>query len=142
PERGQLFFGPLDDVDRGEDVASAFQRDSRFCAACHEGTVFGVPVYTTYSEWTESPAGRRGQSCQGCHLAPTGTLTNLAPGLGRAGARTDGGAGAAGVRGAGPGRSRGSVVCEGTERVRRIGAGPLLAGRPGRDRHAAAAGAG
>jgi hypothetical protein len=82
PERGQLFFGPLDDVDRSEDVASAFQRDSRFCAACHEGTVFGVPVYTTYSEWRDSPAGRRGQSCQSCHLTPTGRLTNLAPGHG------------------------------------------------------------
>src|SRR5262249_19075945 len=60
--REQLFFGPLDDVDRGEDAYSPFQRDSRFCAACHEGTVFGVPVYTTYTEWQASPAGRQGRS--------------------------------------------------------------------------------
>src|SRR5262245_20753007 len=56
PEHGQLFFGPLDDVDRGEDAYSPLYRDSRYCAACHEGVVFGVPVYTTYSEWLQSPA--------------------------------------------------------------------------------------
>ena len=82
PAEGQLFFGPLDDVDRGEDVFSGFQKDSRFCAACHEGVVFGVHVYSTYSEWRESPAGRRGQHCQNCHMRPTGRLTNIAPGKG------------------------------------------------------------
>ncbi len=82
PHRGQLFFGPLDDVDRGEDSYSAFQRDSRLCAACHEGVVFGVPVYTTYSEWLASPARAAGRHCQHCHLKPTGTLTNIAPGHG------------------------------------------------------------
>jgi hypothetical protein len=80
PEPGkQLFFGPLDDVDRGEDVFSPFQRDSRLCAACHDGIVFGVPVYTTYSEWLSSPAGRTGTSCQSCHMAPTGRMSNIAP---------------------------------------------------------------
>lgn len=79
PPDEQLFFGPLDDVDRGEDAFAPFQRDSRFCAACHEGTVFGVPVYTTYSEWL---ATRSSRSCQSCHLRPTGQLTNVAPGRG------------------------------------------------------------
>lgn len=78
----QVFFGPLDDVDRGDDAYSALQRDSRLCAACHEGRVFGVPVYTTYSEWQASPAGRAGRSCQSCHMAPTGRMTNVAPGRG------------------------------------------------------------
>jgi hypothetical protein len=81
-KHSQLFFGPLDDVDRGEDVASQFQRDSRYCAACHEGVVFGVPVYSTYSEWKASPAARAGTSCQSCHMTPTGTMTNIAPGHG------------------------------------------------------------
>ena len=67
PREGQLFIGPLDDVDRDEDAYSPLYRDSRYCAACHEGNVFGVPVYTTYSEWRASPAGRRGQQCQDCH---------------------------------------------------------------------------
>jgi Cytochrome c554 and c-prime len=82
PEDRQLFFGPLDDVDRGDDASSQFQRDSRLCAACHEGVVFGVPVYSTYSEWLASPASRSGTSCQHCHMAPTGAMTNIAPGHG------------------------------------------------------------
>ena len=57
-------------------------RDSRFCASCHEGVVFGVHVYTTYSEWQASPAGRAGRSCQSCHMKPTGRMTNIAPGKG------------------------------------------------------------
>lgn len=82
PTKGQLFFGPLPDVDRGEDTFSPFMRDSRFCASCHEGTVFGVPVYTTYTEWLDSPARRAGKHCQQCHMAPTGRMTNFAPDAG------------------------------------------------------------
>jgi hypothetical protein len=82
PTDGQLFFGPLDDVTRDEDVHSPLQTESRFCASCHEGTVFGVHVYSTYSEWLESPARRQGRSCQSCHMAPTGSMTNFAPGAG------------------------------------------------------------
>jgi hypothetical protein len=77
-----LFFGPLDDVTRDEDAYSPLQHESRYCAACHEGVVFGVHVYSTYSEWLESPAFRAGQSCQSCHLTPTGEMTNVAPGAG------------------------------------------------------------
>jgi hypothetical protein len=78
----QLFFGPLDDVDRGEDAFSAFYRSSRYCASCHEGVVFGVHVYSTYSEWLDSPARTEGKQCQTCHMSPTGKLTNIAPGRG------------------------------------------------------------
>src|SRR6185312_5640743 len=70
------------DVDRGEDAYSPFYRDSRYCAACHEGNVFGVSVYTTYSEWLASPAKRQGKHCQHCHMKPTGKLHNFAPGAG------------------------------------------------------------
>ncbi len=79
PATGQLFFGPLDDVDREEDAFAAVYRESRYCASCHEGTVFGVHVYGTYSEWLASPARKAGKQCQTCHMAPTGKLTNLAP---------------------------------------------------------------
>lgn len=82
PSEGQLFFGPLDDVDRGEDAYSAFYKDSRYCAACHEGVVFGVHVYSTYSEWLDSPARRDGLHCQDCHMKPTGRMSNIAPGKG------------------------------------------------------------
>jgi hypothetical protein len=82
PAQGQRFFGPLDDVDRGEDVVSPFQRDSRLCAACHEGVVFGVHVYSTYSEWQVSPAGQRGVPCQQCHMPAAAPHTNVAAGHG------------------------------------------------------------
>ena len=39
-------------------------------------------AYGTYSEWLESPAKRQGKQCQDCHMAPTGTRTNIAPGRG------------------------------------------------------------
>jgi hypothetical protein len=82
PSRGQIFFGPLDDVDRGEDAFASVYRESKYCASCHEGVVFGVPVYTTYSEWLQSPARKEGKQCQTCHMAPTGTMSNIAPGKG------------------------------------------------------------
>lgn len=82
PSQGQLFFGPLDDVDRGEDAFASVYRDSKYCASCHEGVVFGVPVYTTYSEWLESPARKENKQCQNCHMAPTGMMSNIAPGKG------------------------------------------------------------
>jgi len=82
PSAGQLFFGPLDDVDREEDSFAPLYKESRYCASCHEGIVFGVHVYSTYSEWLDSPARREGKQCQTCHMRPTGMLTNLAPGKG------------------------------------------------------------
>jgi hypothetical protein len=79
PDWGQIFFGPLDDVDRGEDSYSSLYHESRYCASCHEGIVFGVPVYTTYSEWLASPAKQEGKQCQTCHMKPTGAKSNIAP---------------------------------------------------------------
>ncbi|MGH7170706.1 MAG: multiheme c-type cytochrome, partial [Gemmataceae bacterium] len=82
PSEGQLFFGALDDVDRGEDAYSPLYRDSRYCASCHDGIVFGVHVYSTFSEWQASPAARQGRQCQDCHMKPTGRMSNMAPGHG------------------------------------------------------------
>jgi hypothetical protein len=79
PSEGQLFFGPLDDVDRGEDAYSPLYHDSRYCASCHEGTVLGAHVYGTYSEWLASPARQQGKQCQTCHMQPTGAMSNIAP---------------------------------------------------------------
>lgn len=80
----QLFFGPLDDaVRRGESfVFAPFYKESRYCASCHEGVIFGVHVYGTYSEWLASPARQEGKQCQDCHMAPTGKMSNIAPGHG------------------------------------------------------------
>lgn len=80
----QLFFGSLDDAVRpGESFAySPLYKQSSYCASCHEGILFGVHVYGTYSEWLESPAKTQGQHCQDCHMTPTGHMTNIAPGKG------------------------------------------------------------
>jgi len=80
----QFFFGPLDDAVRpGESFAySPLYKESRYCASCHEGVVFGVHVYGTYSEWLQSPARAKGQQCQSCHMAPSGNMTNIARGTG------------------------------------------------------------
>lgn len=78
----QIFFGALDDVDRGEDVYSPLYRDSRYCAGCHEGVVLGVHVYSTWSEWKASAAAAAGIQCQDCHMKPTGRMTNMASGHG------------------------------------------------------------
>ncbi len=85
PAKGdQLTFGSLDDAVRpGESFAHLpLYKESRYCAACHEGTVFGVHAYGTYSEWLASPAKQQGKQCQDCHMAPTGAMTNIAPGRG------------------------------------------------------------
>jgi hypothetical protein len=79
-----LFFGPLDDAFReGEAFGHLpLYKESRYCASCHEGVVFGVHVYGTYSEWLKSPAKQQGKQCQDCHMKPTGQMTNIAPGKG------------------------------------------------------------
>jgi hypothetical protein len=82
PGEPQVFFGPLDDVDAGEDAYLPLYQDSRYCASCHEGLLFGTHAYSTYTEWLASPQGRAGISCQACHMQPSGRLTNIAPGHG------------------------------------------------------------
>lgn len=82
PSHGQVIFGPRRDAIGPDNAWAAAQSTSRYCAACHEGTVFGVPVYTTFSEWKASPAAQQGRSCQSCHMAPNHSTTNTAPGFG------------------------------------------------------------
>jgi hypothetical protein len=80
----QLFFGPLDDAVREGDRFgySPLYTQSRYCASCHEGIIYGVHVYGTYSEWLASPARKEGKECQSCHMAPSGKMTNIAPAFG------------------------------------------------------------
>lgn len=85
PAKGELLtFGPLDDAVRpGESFGCLpVYKESRYCASCHEGILFGVHAYATYSEWLESPAKKQNKQCQDCHMTPTGKMTNIAPGKG------------------------------------------------------------
>ncbi len=43
---------------------------AQFCAECHQSSEPGKAIYNTYREWAESPQGKRGMSCQDCHLEP------------------------------------------------------------------------
>lgn len=89
PANDLLFFGPMPDaVGEGNTFSKVFQQ-SRYCAACHEGVVFGAHVYGTYSEYLESPAARAGMTCQNCHMANEQKITNIAPGHGGASRKMD-----------------------------------------------------
>jgi len=75
PEQGhQLFMGPFDDVAPGEDTYLPLQRQSAFCASCHFGVFWDIPIYNSYGEWLDSPYSDpvEGQSCQDCHMPKRG----------------------------------------------------------------------
>ncbi len=69
----QVFLGPFDDVP-GDDTYSALQNQSQFCAACHSGTFWGVPIYNSFGEWLASPYSdaESGKTCQDCHMPHVG----------------------------------------------------------------------
>ena len=70
----QLFLGPYDDVAPGEDSYSALQNSSQYCAACHSASFWGIQIYNSYGEWSESQysnqAGEQYKTCQSCHMPP------------------------------------------------------------------------
>ena len=75
PEDGQQFFaGPYDDVAPGEDSYSPLQNQSQFCAPCHYGVFWDVPIYNSFGEWLASPYSdpSTGQTCQDCHMPHLG----------------------------------------------------------------------
>ncbi|NJN82494.1 MAG: hypothetical protein HC802_09610 [Caldilineaceae bacterium] len=85
-EGHDLIFGPVDDIARTDvpeprDVYLPLQEESAFCAGCHYGILGGVVVgnmdvkggvlvYSSFSEWLESPYSdpENGQTCQDCHM--------------------------------------------------------------------------
>ncbi len=77
PPGEHLFIGPYDDV-AGRDTYSPMQKSSQFCAACHSGSWWNVPTYTSFDEWQASPYAARGVQCQNCHMATAGQ-TNAEP---------------------------------------------------------------
>jgi len=78
PDDHQIFFGPYTDVP-DPDVYSAKISKSIFCAPCHLGGYWGVPIYESYTEWLASPYSEQGIECQDCHMTPDGIITNFAP---------------------------------------------------------------
>jgi hypothetical protein len=77
PSEGQqIFMGPFDDTP-GEDIYSPLQNQSKFCAPCHSGQFWDVPIYDSFGEWLDSPYSdpETGQTCQDCHMPPAGVTT-------------------------------------------------------------------
>lgn len=74
-----IFFGPFDDSPQDNDSYLPLQTKSRFCAPCHSHLSWGVPVYSSFPEWFESPYRTKGVECQDCHYAPDGKISNVAP---------------------------------------------------------------
>lgn len=79
PEKSeQVFFGPLDDVHPGPDSFNPLFRQSRYCAACHDGRFWNMVVYSEFQEWSESSYARRNIHCQDCHMKPDGVTRRFA----------------------------------------------------------------
>lgn len=79
PERGvatitvgdMIKYGPLCDAKKHyfhEMGCSPLHETAVLCAACHQWTRNGLPIYTTYADWKAGPYGEAGKECQSCHM--------------------------------------------------------------------------
>ena len=71
PQDTHMFYGPFDDVVRRVSYLQ-LEKESQFCAACHQFSFWGTPIYESFREWLKSPYAEEGTHCQACHMAPTG----------------------------------------------------------------------
>ncbi len=62
-----LFLGPLDDVARRVSFLP-LEKQSQFCAPCHQFSFWGTPIYQSFAEWLSSPYPAEGVECQTCHM--------------------------------------------------------------------------
>ncbi|MBS1251671.1 MAG: hypothetical protein MAG451_00704 [Anaerolineales bacterium] len=81
PDGQQMFFGPFDDIPE-PDTLLPMIKQGQFCAACHNFSFWGTPIYQSFAEWLASPYPAQGVHCQTCHMPPDGVTTNFAPGAG------------------------------------------------------------
>jgi len=68
---GPTKFGPVKEASsNGHQVSySEFHSSSELCAGCHEYTSrSGVPLLTTFSEWTDYSKKEGSKTCQECHM--------------------------------------------------------------------------
>ncbi len=68
-------FGPFDDAVHVEGSHPSTQfpylKTSQFCGECHDVTnPGGVRLEEAFSEWQNSPAAKKGITCQHCHMGP------------------------------------------------------------------------
>ncbi|GEM_PF-5641010 len=67
-------FGPIKDPvqisNREELKYNSLYKTSLVCAKCHDGSNGNVQLYSTFTEWVNSPAAKKGVQCQSCHMKP------------------------------------------------------------------------
>ncbi|OGI20442.1 MAG: hypothetical protein A3B68_02865 [Candidatus Melainabacteria bacterium RIFCSPHIGHO2_02_FULL_34_12] len=78
-------FGPIKDsikIERIDDETeqkygeneelkyNSLYKTSLICAKCHDGSNGNVQIYSTFTEWANSPAAKKGVQCQSCHMKP------------------------------------------------------------------------
>jgi hypothetical protein len=57
-----------------------FVASSEFCGVCHDSTKgHGLPIKSTYTEWSESSFAGKGIHCQDCHMNSFGFLIDGVP---------------------------------------------------------------
>jgi len=73
PEGRQYFSTPFDDPLGGGSYEPEIS-ESSICAPCHFGVSWETVVYNSFGEWEESDYSdpETGQTCQDCHMSPTG----------------------------------------------------------------------
>ncbi|MCK4823159.1 hypothetical protein KA005_45785, partial [bacterium] len=81
PEGDQIFFGPYDDI-HDPDTYLPLISESQFCAACHQFSFWGTPIYESYEEWLASDYAEEGVTCQNCHMPPNGDTFFALPEVG------------------------------------------------------------
>jgi len=81
PEGDQIFFGPYDDI-HDPDTYLPLISESQFCAACHQFSFWGIPIYESYEEWLASDYAEDGVTCQNCHMPPNGDTFFASPEIG------------------------------------------------------------
>lgn len=77
-EGQQIFYGPYDDVFPGDDSFHPLYKESRYCAPCHHGKFWGLPVYSEFQEWADSDYPAKNIHCQDCHMAADGKTARFA----------------------------------------------------------------
>ncbi len=71
PDGDNIFFGPYDDI-HDPDTYLPLISESQYCAACHQFSFWGTPIYESYNEWLASSYAAADITCQDCHMPPTG----------------------------------------------------------------------
>ncbi|OGI08943.1 MAG: hypothetical protein A3I68_03645 [Candidatus Melainabacteria bacterium RIFCSPLOWO2_02_FULL_35_15] len=68
----EIGFGPLNDLVESTDIVefkyNPIYKESLYCAKCHDGFQGNTQIYSTFTEWLNSPAKKQGIQCQSCHM--------------------------------------------------------------------------